>query len=53
MVFPAPIFTAVGAGLLWTVTATTSNAKLSGYQWLTGFGIGLTMQQGLIAVQAE
>jgi MFS family permease len=39
-----PIIGAVGAGLLYTINADTSNAKLIGYQIITGFGIGNTFQ---------
>lgn len=39
-----PIIGAVGSGLLFTVDIHTSNAKLIGYQFLLGFGIGNTFQ---------
>jgi len=48
-----PIIGAVGAGLLYTINADTSNAKLIGYQIITGFGIGNTFQAPIVAVQSE
>lgn len=39
-----PIFATIGSGLLFTVKADTSNAKLIGYQILAGFGIGNCFQ---------
>ncbi|GAA5879940.1 hypothetical protein JCM3774_005685 [Rhodotorula dairenensis] len=48
-----PIPGAIGAGLLYTVTPTTSNAKIIGYQILAGVGVGSTMQNSLFAMQAE
>lgn len=52
LVTGAPI-AAVGFGLLYTITRETPNAKIIGFQILAGFGIGLTFQNPLIAVQAE
>ncbi|KAJ7183645.1 ABC transporter [Mycena filopes] len=49
----SPLFLATGSGLLYTVTNTTSSAKLIGFQVLTGMGIGLGMQNTLLAVQVE
>ncbi|KAK8866051.1 hypothetical protein IAR55_001202 [Kwoniella newhampshirensis] len=48
-----PPISAVGLGLLYTLTAHTANSKIIGYQILAGFGIGLSFQQSLLAVQAE
>ncbi|GAA5957324.1 hypothetical protein JCM21900_000808 [Sporobolomyces salmonicolor] len=48
-----PIPGAIGAGLLYTVSPTTSDAKVIGYQILCGVGVGTTMQNGLFAMQAE
>ncbi|OXG16048.1 major facilitator superfamily transporter [Cryptococcus neoformans Tu259-1] len=48
-----PPFAAVGFGLLYTIDVNTSNAKIIGYQILAGFGIGLSFQNILVAVQAE
>jgi hypothetical protein len=45
------ILQAVGAGLLTTFTVDTSSPKWIGYQIIYGFGVGLAMQQPLIAVQ--
>ncbi|WOO81253.1 Aspyridones efflux protein [Vanrija pseudolonga] len=44
---------AVGFGLLFTIRENTSNAKVIGYQILSGFGIGLTFQNIILAAQAE
>ncbi|KAM0790108.1 hypothetical protein ACM66B_005435 [Microbotryomycetes sp. NB124-2] len=51
--FAGPMFLAVGAGLLYTVNETTDNAKIIGYQILAGVGVGTTMQNSLLAMQAE
>ena len=42
----------IASGLLTTVDETTSNAKLIGYQLLTGIGTGQTLQITLVAIQA-
>ncbi|EJU00069.1 MFS general substrate transporter [Dacryopinax primogenitus] len=52
-IFTLPLLTAVGAGLLFTIDSSTSNAKLIGFQILYGAGIGGSMQNTIIAVQAE
>ncbi|BGP26163.1 hypothetical protein JCM10295v2_005106 [Rhodotorula toruloides] len=49
----APAFGAIGAGLLYTVTPSTSTAKIIGYQILCGVGTGATLQNSLFAMQAE
>ncbi|KAL8283887.1 hypothetical protein RQP46_005319 [Phenoliferia psychrophenolica] len=48
-----PNFLAVGAGLMYTVNEHTSSSRVIGYQILTGVGIGSTMQNCLLAMQAE
>lgn len=48
-----PIVGAVGAGLMYTVTASISNAAMIGYQILVGISIGTTLQNILFAMQAE
>ncbi|GAA6023817.1 hypothetical protein JCM11491_000557 [Sporobolomyces phaffii] len=48
-----PIPGAIGAGLLYTISPTTKNANVIGYQILCGVGLGTTLQQGLFAMQAE
>jgi hypothetical protein len=53
MVFPPATMISVGGGLFWTVSATTSTGTLAGFMFLIGFGVGLAMQQGFMAVQAE
>lgn len=42
----------VGCGLLTTLHVDTGTAKWTGYQVLTSAGMGMTMQQPIIAVQA-
>ncbi len=32
MVIPPPVLTAVGAGLMWTVTTATPNSRIIGFQ---------------------
>jgi hypothetical protein len=44
---------AIACGLLSTISPTISNAKLIGYQILSGIGAGQTFQTSLIAIQAS
>jgi len=48
-----PFFLAVGSGLLFTLSVTTSSAKIIGYQILAGIGTGMGMQNALLAMQVE
>ncbi|KAH7317458.1 major facilitator superfamily transporter [Rhexocercosporidium sp. MPI-PUGE-AT-0058] len=43
---------AAGAGLIYTWDVDTSTSKLVGYQILYGVGVGLGLQQAIVAVQA-
>ncbi|KAG9230449.1 putative HC-toxin efflux carrier [Amylocarpus encephaloides] len=45
------VVTAIGVGLLYTFTPESDHSYWIGYQCITGVGIGLGMQQPLIAVQ--
>ncbi|GAW05671.1 major facilitator transporter-like protein [Lentinula edodes] len=49
----APIFLAVGSGLLYTVSPSTTSAQLIGFQILAGVGTGMGMQNSLLAIQVE
>ncbi|KAJ7737370.1 ABC transporter [Mycena metata] len=49
----SPILLAIGSGLLYTLNATTSAAKLIGFQILAGVGIGMALQNSLLSVQVE
>ncbi|KAJ3862931.1 ABC transporter [Lentinula novae-zelandiae] len=49
----APVFLAVGSGLLYTVSPTTTSAQLIGFQILAGVGTGMGMQNSLLAIQVE
>ncbi|KAF7290179.1 Major facilitator transporter-like protein [Mycena indigotica] len=49
----APIFLAIGSGLLYTISASTSSAKIIGFQILAGVGTGMGMQNSLLAIQVE
>ncbi|KAI9640674.1 hypothetical protein NHQ30_010983 [Ciborinia camelliae] len=42
---------ALGAGLLTTLSATTSYARNAGFQVLTGLGVGVGFESGMIVVQ--
>jgi hypothetical protein len=46
------VLSAIGAGLLVTLTSTSGAAMWAGFQVLTGIGRGLQMQQGITAMQA-
>jgi EmrB/QacA subfamily drug resistance transporter len=50
--YAAPVFSAVGAGLISTFEVDTSTAKWIGYQILFGFGCGMGFQQPSLAAQA-
>ncbi|KAJ7661932.1 putative MFS multidrug transporter [Mycena polygramma] len=47
----ATLFTAVGAGLLSTLTVDAPHEKWIGYQAIYGIGVGFGIQQALMAVQ--
>ncbi|KAK7039735.1 major facilitator transporter-like protein [Favolaschia claudopus] len=47
-----PIILAIGSGLLYTLTPTTSSAKIIGFQILAGAGTGMGMQNSMMALQA-
>ncbi|KAK7044538.1 major facilitator transporter-like protein [Favolaschia claudopus] len=49
----APVFLAVGSGLLYTLSTTTPSARIIGFQILAGIGTGMGMQNSLLAVQVE
>ncbi|KAJ7160168.1 ABC transporter [Mycena filopes] len=49
----SPVFLAIGSGLLYTLSTTTTASALVGFQILAGVGLGLGMQNSLIAIQVE
>ena len=51
--FGAPVLTAVGSGLLYTIDSTESSAFVIGGQVLVAFGIGCCFQLCVIVVQAK
>ncbi|KAF8576867.1 MFS general substrate transporter [Ramaria rubella] len=48
-----PLIGAVASGLEFTINETTPEARLVGYQILWAVSIGATLQQAMLAVQAE
>ncbi|KAJ7254980.1 transporter [Mycena haematopus] len=48
-----PVFLAVGSGLLYTLKASSTSAAIVGFQILVGIGIGMGMQNSILAVQVE
>ncbi|KAF7299910.1 Major facilitator superfamily protein [Mycena chlorophos] len=48
-----PVFLAIGSGLLYTLSPSTSGAKVIGFQILAGVGLGLSAQNTLLAMQVE
>ncbi|CAK5270693.1 unnamed protein product [Mycena citricolor] len=52
-ILSAPVFLALGSGLLYTLNSGTSSAKIVGFQILAGVGIGMGMQNSLLAIQVE
>ncbi|KAJ6516527.1 hypothetical protein C8R47DRAFT_1267813 [Mycena vitilis] len=49
----SPIFLGVGSGLLYTVDTSSSLAAIAGFQIVLGVGVGVGMQNGLLAIQVE
>ncbi|KAJ7665196.1 ABC transporter [Mycena polygramma] len=49
----APCFLAVGSGLLYTLSPSSSSASIIGFQILAGVGTGMGMQNSLLAIQVE
>jgi hypothetical protein len=49
--YGSTVFTAIGAGLMTTFDLNTGHAKWIGYQFIFGAGMGLGMQQTMIAAQ--
>ncbi|KAJ5652344.1 hypothetical protein N7507_009770 [Penicillium longicatenatum] len=49
----APIFLAIGGGLLFTVGGDTKSSTIIGYQIIYGTGVGLVQNVPYIAVQAD
>lgn len=50
--FGSAVLSSIGAGLLTTFQVDTGHSKWIGYQFIFGAGIGLGMQQPMVAVQA-
>ena len=50
-VIASSVLMAIGAGMISTFTTTTNHSHWIGFQLLFGFGVGMGMQQTLIAVQ--
>ncbi|BGP57253.1 hypothetical protein JCM8202_002830 [Rhodotorula sphaerocarpa] len=48
-----PMFCSVGGGLLYTVTEQTPMSRIIGYQIVLSMGVGLVLQNPIIAVQAD
>ncbi|KAJ7073604.1 major facilitator superfamily domain-containing protein [Mycena amicta] len=49
----APVFLAVGSGLLYTLSSSTTSAAIIGFQILSGIGTGMSTQNCLLAMQVE
>jgi len=47
------VFLAIGSGLLFTISTSTSSSKIIGFQILAGIGTGMGMQNSLLAIQVE
>lgn len=47
------VLMAIGAGLIATLEVDSNRNAWIGYQCLLGFGVGLGMQQPLVAIQAS
>jgi hypothetical protein len=53
VIVAGPIFLAIGSGALYTVKYGTPESRLYGFEVLLGVGIGLAMQNSMLAVQFE
>lgn len=53
IIVAGPCFCALGCGLMYSVDHTTSVRHIYGYSTLIGFGIGMTMQNTMLAVQFD
>ncbi|KAK4687774.1 MFS transporter, DHA2 family, glioxin efflux transporter, partial [Tremellales sp. Uapishka_1] len=53
VIVAGPCFCAIGSGLLYSVDINTNIRNLYGYQAIFGVGIGLFLQNSMIAVQFE
>lgn len=53
MMYAVPCMASIGAGLMATWTVDVSTGRWIGYQILFGLGIGLGMQQSMVAAQAS
>ncbi|KAJ7501827.1 ABC transporter [Mycena galericulata] len=49
----APVFLAIGSGLLYTLDTNSPSAKIVGFQILAGIGTGMGMQNSILAMQVE
>jgi hypothetical protein len=49
----SPIVLAIGSGLMYSISTSTSSATLIGFQILVGMGVGLGMQNALVAIQYD
>ncbi|KAJ7032298.1 ABC transporter [Mycena alexandri] len=47
------IFLAIGSGVLYTINTNTSSANIIGFQILVGIGIGMGLQNTILATQVE
>ncbi|SCV73983.1 BQ2448_6413 [Microbotryum intermedium] len=48
-----PVFMSLGSGLMYSISVSTPSPSLIGFQILAGVGVGLSMQNSLLAMQAE
>jgi hypothetical protein len=53
VIVAGPVFLAIGSGLLYTVKYGTPESHLYGFQVFLGIGIGLSLQNMMLAVQFE
>ncbi|KAF7344330.1 Major facilitator transporter-like protein [Mycena sanguinolenta] len=49
----APVFLGVGSGLLYLLNTSSSTGKIIGFQIIAGIGVGLGMQNPMLALQVE
>ncbi|KAF7345295.1 Major facilitator transporter-like protein [Mycena sanguinolenta] len=49
----APVFLGIGSGLLYLLNTSSSSGKIIGFQIIAGIGVGMGMQNPMLALQVE
>ncbi|KAJ7238817.1 transporter [Mycena haematopus] len=49
----SPVFLGIGSGLLYMLNTSSSSGKIIGFQIIAGIGVGMGMQNSMLALQVE